>query len=182
MRRPMSLSSIGLASALILVLGACNAAGAGAGSASPSASAAPSSASPMIQVADTSLGKVLVGSNGHTLYLFTKDSGGKSACSSSCAGNWPPLTVSSGAQPSASSDVSGELGTITRDDGTTQVTLAGHPLYFYTPDQSAGDVKGQGKNDVWFAVTPAGEAVPASAPAAASPSAQAGASGPGYGY
>jgi predicted lipoprotein with Yx(FWY)xxD motif len=178
----MSFSSIGLASALILVLGACNAAGAGAGSASPSASAAPSSASPMIQVADTSLGKVLVGSNGHTLYLFTKDSGGKSACSSSCAGNWPPLTVSSGAQPSASSDVSGELGTITRDDGTTQVTLAGHPLYFYTPDQSAGDVKGQGKNDVWFAVTPAGEAVPASAPAAASPSAQAGASGPGYGY
>jgi predicted lipoprotein with Yx(FWY)xxD motif len=178
----MSFSSIGLASALVLVLGACNAAGAGAGSASPSASSAPSAASPMIQVADTSLGKVLVGSNGHTLYLFTKDSAGKSACSGSCAGNWPPLTVSSGEQPSASRDVGGELGTIIRDDGTAQVTIAGHPLYFYTPDQAAGDVNGQGKNDVWFAVTPAGEAVASSGPASASPSAQANASGAGYGY
>ena len=53
----------------------------------------------------------------------------------------------------------GDFGTITRDDGTTQLTVARQPLYRYTPDGEPGDTNGQGVGDVWFAVGPDGEAV-----------------------
>src|SRR4051794_39546640 len=47
-----------------------------------------------IGVAATDLGKILVNGQGRTLYLFQKDQGTKSACSGTCASNWPPLRVS----------------------------------------------------------------------------------------
>ena len=71
------------------------------------------------------IGMVLVdGKTGLTVYIFTKDvkDNGKSACSGGCLGTWPALTVSAGATPSGGTGVSGKLGTITRDDGTLQVT------------------------------------------------------------
>src|SRR4051794_15364367 len=58
----------------------------------------------------------LVESNGLTLYIFKNDSAGKSACTGGCATTWPPLTVTG--TPSKASGISGDLGTITRDDGT----------------------------------------------------------------
>src|SRR6266567_2961590 len=46
---------------------------------------------PIVSTASTSLGRILVDSRGHTLYLFGKDRSGKSACSGQCATFWPPL-------------------------------------------------------------------------------------------
>jgi predicted lipoprotein with Yx(FWY)xxD motif len=180
------LGLIGLAT-VALILAACNA-GTGAGSATASASASASAAASasggggslyQISIGQTSLGSVLTGTDGKTLYLFTKDSAGKSACSGDCATNWPPLTVPSGQAATAGEGVTGTLGTITRDDGSAQVTIADHPLYYYAPDKAAGDTNGQGENDVWFAVTPGGEAVSA---AGASPSASAAGASVNYGY
>lgn len=186
--------SIGLsvAAAAVLLLAACNAAGAGSASASASASTSTGSAT-VVNVGQTSLGSVLTGADGKTLYMFTKDSNGKSACAASCIGNWPPLTVSAGAAPSAGSGVTGSLSTITRDDGSSQVTIDGHPLYYYAADKAAGDTNGQGVKDTWFAVTPSGDAVQAagassapssaaSAEATASAGATAASSKPDYGY
>ena len=51
------------------------------------------------------------------------------------------------------------LGTITRDDGSTQVTYNGWPLYYFHEDVAAGDTNGQGVEGVWFLVSPEGEAV-----------------------
>ena len=52
----------------------------------------------------------------------------------------------------------GLLGTVERRDGTTQVTYAGHPLYFYAhegPGQVlCHDVEEYG--GVWLVVTPSG--------------------------
>ena len=83
------------------------------------------------------------GTNGMTLYTFDKDvaDSGKSLCTAGCATKWPPLTVSSGTTPTAGG-ASGKLATIARDDGTTQVTYNGLPVYFYTGDTKAGDTTG----------------------------------------
>lgn len=82
------------------------------------------------------------GANGMTLYVFAKDSAnsGKSACSGGCAATWPPLTVTG--TPSAGVGASGTLGTITRDDGSKQVTYNGLPLYHYGGDHASGDTNG----------------------------------------
>ena len=84
------------------------------------------------------------GASGMTLYIFANDTAnsGKSACSGGCATTWPPLTVSSGTTPTAGSGAGGKLGTITRDDGTIQVTYNGLPLHHYSGDSAPGDTNG----------------------------------------
>jgi predicted lipoprotein with Yx(FWY)xxD motif len=99
------------------------------------------------------IGTVLVaGSNGMTVYTFTKDvkDSGKSACNTGCIDKWPALT--STAAPTAGTGVTGKLGTITRDDGSTQVTYNGLPLYFFANDKAPGDANGVYAN--WEAVKP----------------------------
>ncbi len=59
----------------------------------------------------------------------------------------------------AGDGLTGTLGTATRDDGTTQVTLNGWPLYYFAGDAAAGATEGQGLNDVWWLVTPDGSAI-----------------------
>jgi predicted lipoprotein with Yx(FWY)xxD motif len=96
------------------------------------------------------LGKYVTGANGMSLYFFQKDSGSTSACSGACADNWPPVIVTMADDATAGAGITGTLGTITRDDGKLQLTLAGHPLYYFKGDSAAGDVNGQGINDVWY--------------------------------
>ncbi len=104
------------------------------------------------------LGDFLVGSNDMTLYIFLKDEPGKSNCYDACAQNWPPLLVD--ADPVAGPGVDASLlGTTTRDDGSTQVTYNGHPLYFWVKDSAPGDTTGQGVKDVWFVISPSGSPV-----------------------
>ena len=87
---------------------------------------------------------LVAGSNGMTVYTFTKDTAGsgQSACSGQCLVIWPALTVAAGSQPTGGDGVSGKLGTITRDDGSLQVTYNGLPLYFYQKDSAPGDTNG----------------------------------------
>jgi predicted lipoprotein with Yx(FWY)xxD motif len=101
-----------------------------------------------------SIGTVLVAANGMTLYVFTKDvkDSGKSACLTGCIDTWPALTVAAGATPAGGTGVTGKLGTITRDDGTLQVTYNGLPVYFFKNDHAAGDANGVYTN--WEAVKP----------------------------
>jgi predicted lipoprotein with Yx(FWY)xxD motif len=100
-------------------------------------------------------GTVLVaGANGMTVYTFTKDvkDSGKSNCTSGCIDTWPALTVPAGATPSGGTSLTGKLGTITRDDGTLQVTYNGMPLYFFKNDKAPGDANGI--YEYWEAVKP----------------------------
>jgi predicted lipoprotein with Yx(FWY)xxD motif len=110
-----------------------------------------------VETADSALGTILVDDAGLTLYLFMNDTDGTSTCYDDCEANWPPLTVDGEPTAGEGADAS-LLGTTERDDGSTQVTYAGQPLYRFAGDQAAGDVNGQGVGDVWFAVTPEGEA------------------------
>ncbi|MDF2720612.1 MAG: hypothetical protein K0Q59_287 [Paenibacillus sp.] len=94
----------------------------------------------------------LVDSSGRTLYWFTRDTEGKSNCMDSCETNWPIFYSEYFA---ASSGLKAEqFGTIVRADGTKQTTYNGMPLYYFMKDEHAGDVNGQGVNNVWFVVHP----------------------------
>lgn len=105
-------------------------------------------------------GSVLVDDQGRVLYLFTNDTqnGGASSCADDCAVTWPPLTSQDA--PAAGEGVDEALlSTITRADGTTQVTYNGWPLYYFHGDAAPGDATGQGMQGVWFLVSPTGNAV-----------------------
>jgi predicted lipoprotein with Yx(FWY)xxD motif len=103
---------------------------------------------------DASVGPYLTGEKGMTLYIFKKDSPGKSVCTDQCAANWPPFTLGAGETVNAAAGISGTFGTITRPDGTTQVTYKDQPLYYYVADKKAGDVTGQGVGGVWYVAAP----------------------------
>jgi predicted lipoprotein with Yx(FWY)xxD motif len=106
------------------------------------------------QTAD--LGSYLIGPEGMTVYLFTNDEqgAGTSACSGDCLTNWPPVTVADAADLVKGVNLHGELGTITRDDGTLQVTYDGWPLYYFANDAAPGDTTGEGRGDVWWTIAP----------------------------
>ncbi len=137
---------------------------AGCGGSSSNANASPSgttSSGTTVNVRSTSLGKILVDSQGRTLYLFKKDTGPKSTCFGACASAWPPFRTS--AAPKAGSGVTASLlGTTTRSDGNDEVTYNGHPLYYYVGDQKAGDTNGQDLNQfgaAWYVLSPAGNQI-----------------------
>jgi predicted lipoprotein with Yx(FWY)xxD motif len=153
----------GVAAVPLIALGvaACGGGGNGATAATKSSTTASGRPATVGTANVGSLGKILVDAQGHTLYLFRKDSGTKSSCFGACASAWPPLratgkpTVGSGAKASMS-------GTTPRSDGKPQVTYDGHPLYRYTADQKPGDATGQGLDAfgaAWLAVSPAGNQV-----------------------
>lgn len=100
-----------------------------------------------ISTAEGPEGPILVDADGLTLYTFDNDiaGSGTSACTGGCTAAWPPATVAvASATPTASDDATGEVGTITRDDGTTQVTYKGKPLYRFVNDAAPGDTNGAG--------------------------------------
>ena len=97
-------------------------------------------------------GTYLVDAKGMTLYFFTKDTPGQSACTGECLVKWPPLqaeavTVGQGLEGK-------DFGRLARD-GAKQVTYRGYPLYYFFKDEQAGDRKGQGVNNVWYVIDPA---------------------------
>ncbi len=131
--------------------------------------AAPASANLAIQVAqNTTLGKFLADQDGRTLYVFLKDTKNVSNCSGNCAATWPPLHAQG--KPTAQSGVDASLlGTIQRQDGSTQVTYNGQPLYYYAADKAMGDTKGQGIGQVWYVVGPDGSPIKSAAGSAPAP-------------
>jgi len=99
---------------------------------------------------------VLTGPNGMTVYTLSSDPNGGSSCTGQCLTFWPALTVPAGGSVSAPSSEKGTLSTFVRtDDGTTQVALNGHALYYFVKDGAPGDVNGEGVTafgGVWHAV------------------------------
>jgi predicted lipoprotein with Yx(FWY)xxD motif len=128
--------------------------------AEPTTTAAPAAsttAAPAVAVStgETSLGQVLVGPDERTLYAFTNDTPGSSACNGNCAQSWPPVVVDGEWAVGGGLDESA-FSTITREDGTLQLVAGDWPLYYFGGDAAPGDINGQGSGDVWFAVAPDG--------------------------
>jgi predicted lipoprotein with Yx(FWY)xxD motif len=139
--------------------------GGSAGATSESATSSPAEDA-VLATADSALGTIVVDSKGMTVYMFDKDTqgSGESSCTGGCLEAWPPVVAESDSP--AVDGVTGDVATITRDDGTVQVTLDGWPLYYWQGDAAAGDVAGQGVQDVWWVLAPDGSKIETAAPAA----------------
>ena len=118
-----------------------------------------------VSLRDAGDGQVLATSEGLTLYVSDQEQGQVLCASSACEAIWVPLTMPSGQQPSAPGELAGELGTVQRPDGSSQVALDGQPLYTFSFDNDAGDANGDGESDsfdgvdfTWHVATPTGEA------------------------
>lgn len=119
--------------------------------------AQPTGSATVMVASDATIGDHLVDAEGRTLYLFAKDEGTTTACTGGCADNWPPI-IADGAPTGGEGVDAALLGTA---DGIepNQVTYNGHLLYYFAGDQAAGDINGVGLPD-WYAVDPAGDAIP----------------------
>jgi predicted lipoprotein with Yx(FWY)xxD motif len=98
------------------------------------------------------VGSYLTDAKGMALYVFKKDSPGKSACAGPCVAAWPiyfreKVGVTGSLKES-------DFATITREDGQKQTTYKGQPLYYFVKDASPTDVTGHGAKEVWFLATP----------------------------
>jgi predicted lipoprotein with Yx(FWY)xxD motif len=151
----------------VLAIGVLALAGCGGGTGYGSSSGAKTSTTPppaaasaqVVATGKTDVGTVLVDHAGMTLYAFAADSKGHSTCTGSCAQYWPPVKAGTGA-PGLPAGVSATLGTTTRADGSTQLTVNGWPMYTYAGDAKPGDAAGQGKNlsgGLWWVVDPKGD-------------------------
>ena len=194
--RPNSrlMSLAGLAVGVAILVGACSAAASTPGSAVQGATGTPAGPGAIAMAAsftvgsvdDATLGGFLTGQYGFTLYITAKDAADTSNCTGGCSTTWPPLTVKAGTAITGPSGATGTFATITRADGTTQVTYNHMPLYYFSGDYKAGDTTGQGKGGVWSVAPLSGtaptQAAATQAPAATEAPTKAPVAPPSYGY
>lgn len=176
------LAAAGLAAATVM-LAACGSSAASSPSAGSSTTKAVVASGSGIKTVSTSQGKVLTNAKGLTLYWYAIDTASKSNCTGKCATFWPPVPASTKV---SGVSLPGKFGSVTRSDGSKQLTYAGHPLYTFVEDTAPGTDKGNGVTtsggataDLWWAVTPSGAKL-AVAPKPAASSSSGG--GGGYGY
>jgi len=183
--RALQLATLGMLGALVLA--GCSSSGSGGGG----NQAATGSGSTTLTVrTEAGHSGVLATADGRTLYESVQEHGTALCTSSACTAIWVPLTVPAGQTPTTPSQLAGTLGTIMRPDGATQVTLDGKPLYTFSVDHGAGQVKGDGAHDsfdgtdfTWQVATATGGAPAPSAPSpSVSGSSAGGSSGGGYTY
>lgn len=120
------------------------------------------------------MGRVVTDQDGFLLYRFDKDDpdAEESACVGDCERVWPPALTVDG-KPKLKGVDKDLVGTITREDGTKQLTLGGQPLYRYIGDKQSGQWKGQKVAGTWFVAQPNGkknlECLPKGTPKAVAP-------------
>jgi predicted lipoprotein with Yx(FWY)xxD motif len=159
-RRNLSrLSVFAGAASVLLLTAACGGSSGGTASPASSGGTTATSGAANVSTASTGVGKILVDAQGRTMYAFAADSKGKSNCTASCLTYWPPVKAGS-KTPAAAAGVTATFGVLHRQDGTSQLTVDGWPMYTYIGDSKPGATTGQGKNlsgGLWWVVSPSGK-------------------------
>jgi predicted lipoprotein with Yx(FWY)xxD motif len=173
------ITRLGAMTLLLALTGAC---GEESGAGSPERADQPSAASPSdsptaqpsdsesppaedhgtkIVVAPSDYGPMLFDDTGQAIYLFDVETSAEPACYGACAKAWPPV-LTKGSPVVGSGVKKSLLGTTERNDGTTQVTYNGHPLYFYAHEGKrevlCHNIEGFG--GLWLVVQPDGRPGP----------------------
>ena len=128
----------------------------GSSSSSSSGGTTPSSSAAIIKTSSATVnGKsvtILTNAQGMTLYYFKPDTATTTACTGSCAKNWPPLVFSSSGSPTSAAALPGALSVVNDSNGQ-QVEYNGHMLYTFSGDTAPGQTHGEGIKGIWFVAT-----------------------------
>ncbi|MEU4607956.1 hypothetical protein AB0F43_33670 [Kribbella sp. NPDC023972] len=136
----------------VLVLGLAGLTACGDESDAPASGATAASSGAKLATAEVAgLGKIVVDGNGRTVYVFDKDTSGKSNCEGDCLAKWPVVPAGEGTPKLEGIDAS-LVGTVTRSDGSKQLSIGGLPVYLFAQDTKAGEAKGQAVGGVWWVV------------------------------
>jgi predicted lipoprotein with Yx(FWY)xxD motif len=111
------------------------------------------------------MGDILVGPTGMTLYVFDYDTKTGYECDEGCAENFPPLVVTRGApaaqnvRSAVPAALRGGTDTMERSPDSwhgarVQVRYHGKPLYYWFRDEQPGDVSGDGIAGLWQVARP----------------------------
>jgi predicted lipoprotein with Yx(FWY)xxD motif len=113
-----------------------------------------------IKLGDSQFGPVVFDGDDQAIYIFDKETGPTSECYGECAAAWPPVLTKG--EPQAAGGVKQNLlGMTERDDGTTQVTYKGQPLYYYA-HEAPGEVTCHDVDEfggLWLAIDAEGNSV-----------------------
>ena len=116
------------------------------GSTSSSGGTTPSTSAAIIKTTSATVnGKsvtILTNAQGMTLYYFKPDTATKSACTGSCASNWPPLVFTGSGSPASDTALPGTLSVVTDTHGQ-QLEYNGHLLYRFSGDTAPGQTHGE---------------------------------------
>lgn len=137
-----------------VLLTACSSGGAGSGGAA-------TTGSPVSTATVEGVGEVLVEASGKTLYYSRQEEDGTVRCTGDCLGFWFPATTSDDSTPTGSV---ADLGVVERpDNGQSQLTYQGKPLYSFKLDSGTGQANGHqvkdsfaGTDFEWFATSVTG--------------------------
>jgi len=123
------------------------------------------------------IGFYLTNATGWTLYFLKTDvpGNGTSTCTGNCIKFWPAFYTNSLNLPAGLNAT--KFSTITRPDGSKQLTYNGSPLYYFLNDKKPGDTNGQGVKGVWY-----GYSLPAPSELTTTTTTASGGGGMGGGY
>lgn len=179
--------SLVLASVATVLLAAACGSGGGGNNAShgSSGNAGSGGAAALVSVAAMHGSHILENGKGDTLYSASVEKGGHISCVASCTAIWKPVVATAAGARSAGSTLGQTFGTVTRPDGTTQLTYHGMPLYTFT-EEGPGQTTGNGATDHfgtttfhWSSATTSGSMAP---PQGSGTSSGESSGGGGYGY
>src|SRR5438067_1354806 len=157
LRRTYPITIVLLLAMAVAACGGSTSSGSGSSSTPAPTATTASSSNVLVKTATATVtGKsetILTDAKGKTLYYFTPDTATTTACTSSCAHNWPPLLVTGSGTPTSATTLSGKLSTQTTANGN-QVEYNGHLLYTFAADSAPGQTNGEGVLGKWFVATP----------------------------
>ncbi len=110
---------------------------------------------------NATVGNYVTDGKGMSLYIYMLDTpyGGTSSCYGSCATIWHAFYASNVTAAANSTVNTKAFNTISRTDGTKQLTYYGRPLYYYSGDSAPGQIKGQGLLGLWYLMSPSGNVI-----------------------
>lgn len=103
-------------------------------------------------------GEMLVDGDGMTLYFLVSDQQFEPTCVGACTGTWAPYPFDRVGSLGDSIDAA-LVGSIDHEDGITQTTYNGWPLYRFREDVEPGDMNGHAAFNAFFALGPNGGSV-----------------------